>query len=48
MALFMTGASASRECNSCEGTDTFVKMDARWLFVERQRYVDWLEQRELP
>ena len=27
--------------------DTFVKMDGAWLFVERQLYVDWLEERAL-
>src|SRR5579862_4113340 len=27
--------------------DTFVKMDAAWLFAERLLYVDWIEDREL-
>jgi len=27
--------------------DTFVKMDAEWLFAERLLYVDWLEERAL-
>jgi hypothetical protein len=27
--------------------DTFVKMDAAWLFAERLLYVDWLEERVL-
>jgi hypothetical protein len=27
--------------------DTFVKMDAAWLFAERRLYVDWLEERAL-
>ena len=27
--------------------DTFVKMDAEWLFGERLLYVDWLEERAL-
>jgi hypothetical protein len=25
--------------------DTFVKIDNRWLFGERQLYVDWMEER---
>jgi hypothetical protein len=25
--------------------DTFVKSDNRWLFGERQLYVDWMEER---
>jgi SnoaL-like domain len=25
--------------------DTFVKIDASWLFAERRLYVDWIEQR---
>ncbi len=25
--------------------DTFVKMDGTWLFAERLRYIDWIEQR---
>jgi len=27
--------------------DTFVKVNGAWLFVERQLYVDWLEERTL-
>jgi SnoaL-like domain len=27
--------------------DTFVKMDGTWLFAERLRYVDWVEERAL-
>jgi len=27
--------------------DTFVKMEAAWLFAERRLYVDWLEKRTL-
>jgi SnoaL-like domain len=27
--------------------DTFAKVDGAWLFVERQLYVDWLEERAL-
>ena len=27
--------------------DSFVKVDGRWLFAERQLYVDWLEERTL-
>ena len=27
--------------------DTFLKMDAEWLFAERLLYVDWLEERAL-
>ncbi len=27
--------------------DTFVKMDAVWLFAERRLYVDWIEERVL-
>ena len=28
-------------------TDTFVKTDGQWLFVERKLYVDWIEERKL-
>ena len=27
--------------------DTFVKVDAEWLFAERLLYVDWIEERSL-
>jgi ketosteroid isomerase-like protein len=27
--------------------DTFTKIDGRWLFAERQLYVDWVEERAL-
>jgi hypothetical protein len=27
--------------------DTFVKVDAAWLFAERLLYVDWIEERVL-
>jgi hypothetical protein len=27
--------------------DTFVKMNAAWLFAERLLYVDWVEERAL-
>jgi hypothetical protein len=27
--------------------DRFVKMDGAWLFAERLRYVDWLEEHAL-
>jgi ketosteroid isomerase-like protein len=27
--------------------DTFAKVDAAWLFAERQLYVDWIEERVL-
>ena len=27
--------------------DTFVKNDGSWLFAERRRYVDWMEERAL-
>ena len=27
--------------------DTFVKIDDAWLFSERRRYVDWIEERAL-
>jgi hypothetical protein len=27
--------------------DTFVKMNAAWLFAERLLYVDWIEERAL-
>ena len=27
--------------------DTFVKVDGRWLFAQRQLYVDWIEGRAL-
>ena len=28
-------------------SDTFVKVDAEWLFAERLLYVDWIEERSL-
>jgi SnoaL-like protein len=28
-------------------SDQFVKIDAAWLFAERQQYVDWIEERPL-
>jgi hypothetical protein len=32
---------------SLRSSDTFVKMDGAWLFVERLLYVDWPEERVL-
>ena len=29
-------------------SDTFVKIDDRWLFSERLLYVDWMDERPLP
>ena len=29
-------------------SDTFVKIDGRWLFSERLLYVDWMDERLLP
>jgi hypothetical protein len=43
----VNGAKRRLMVASLRYLDTFVKTDGKWLFAERQLYVDWTEERTM-